>query len=128
MRKSVTALASLLVLGLAAFAADARLGAAVAQDGASDGVVLEIIPGHYRYENGTRVAGVIVTDEGAVVLDGLSSPEMGEDVQAKVLAATGQPVRYLVNSTFHNNYTRGNAAYTDIVSIGGIVRLTGSDL
>ncbi len=80
--------------------------------------MLEIIPGHYRYENGNRVAGVIVTDEGAVVLDGLSNPEMGQDVRAKVLAATGQPVRYLVNSTFHNNYTRGNAAYTDVVSIG----------
>ena len=118
MRISVTALASLLVLGLVALVTDARLGHAFAQGGATDGVVLEIIPGHYRYENGTRVAGVIVTNEGAVVLDGLSSPEMGADVQAKVLAATGQPVRYLVNSTFHNNYTRGNAAYTDIVSIG----------
>lgn len=118
MRISVSALASLLVLSLASFATDARFGPAYAQEGASDGVVLEIIPGHYRYENGTRVAGVIVTDEGALVLDGLSSSEMGEDVQAKVLAATGQPVRYLVNSTFHNNYTRGNAAYTDIVSIG----------
>jgi len=84
----------------------------------SYGFLLEIIPGHYRYENGNRVAGVIVTDEGAVVLDGLSNPEMGQDVRAKVLAATGQPVRYLVNSTFHNNYTRGNAAYTDVVSIG----------
>lgn len=118
MRISVTALASLLVLGLAAFVTDARLEVASAQGGASDGVVLEIIPGHYRYENGTRVGGVIATDDGALVLDGLSSPEMGEDVQGKVLAVTGQPVRYLVNSTFHNNYTRGNAAYTDVVSIG----------
>jgi cyclase len=118
MRLSLTALESLLVLGLAAFVTDTRLGYVFAQAGAADGVVLEIIPGHYRYENGTRVAGVIVTNEGAVVLDGLSSPEMGEDVRAKVLAATGQPVRYLVNSTFHNNYTRGNAAYTGIVSIG----------
>ena len=118
MRLSDTVLASLLVLGLTAFVTDARLGVAFAQGGATDGVVLEIIPGHYRYENGTRVAGVIVTNEGALVLDGLSSPEMGQDVRAKVLAATGQPVRYLVNSTFHNNYTRGNAAYTDVTSIG----------
>ena len=105
MRIWVTALASLLLLGLAALVMDARLGPASAQGGDTDGVVLEIIPGHYRYQNGTRVAGVIVTNEGALVIDGLSSPEMGQDVQAKVLAATGQPVRYLVNSTFHNNYT-----------------------
>ena len=118
MRIWVTALASLLLLGLAALVMDARLGPASAQGGDTDGVVLEIIPGHYRYQNGTRVAGVIVTNGGALVIDGLSSPEMGQDVQAKVLAATGQPVRYLVNSTFHNNYTRGNAAYTDVASIG----------
>jgi len=118
MRKSVSFYTSLLLSVLAAFATDANLGAASAQDGASDGVVREIIPGHYRYENGTRVAGVVVTDEGALVLDGLSSPEMGRDVRAKVMEATGQPVVYLVNSTFHNNYTRGNAAYTDVVSIG----------
>lgn len=118
MRIWVTALASLLLLGLAALVTDARLGPAFAQGGDTDGVVLEIIPGHYRYQNGTRVAGVIVTNGGALVIDGLSSPEMGQDVQAKVLAATGQPVRYLVNSTFHNNYTRGNAAYTDVASIG----------
>ena len=118
MRNSISSFTSLILLGFAAFATDAYLGAASAQDGASDGVVLEIIPGHYRYENRTRVAGVIVTDEGALVLDGLSSPEMGRDVRAKVMEATGQPVVYLVNSTFHNNYTRGNAAYTDVVSIG----------
>ena len=29
-----------------------------------------------------------------------------------------QPVRFLVSSTFHNNYTRGNVAYGDVVRIG----------
>ncbi len=118
MRTWVTALASLLLLGLAVFVAVEWFGPASVQEGDTDGVVLNIIPGHYRYENPGRVAGVIVTNEGAVVVDGLSSPEMGQDVRAKVMNATGQPVRYLINSTFHNNYTRGNAAYTDIVSIG----------
>lgn len=118
MRNAASSLTPLFVSALIVFATDANLGSVSAQDGASDGVVREIIPGHYRYENGTRVAGVVVTDQGALVLDGLSSPEMGQDVRAKVMEATGQPVVYLVNSTFHNNYTRGNAAYTDVVSIG----------
>jgi cyclase len=29
-----------------------------------------------------------------------------------------QPVRFLISSTFHNNYTRGNVAYQDVTSIG----------
>ena len=29
-----------------------------------------------------------------------------------------QPVRFLVSSTFHNNYTWGNVAYRDVVKIG----------
>ena len=29
-----------------------------------------------------------------------------------------QPVRFLVSSTFHNNYTWGNVAYPDVVKIG----------
>ena len=118
MRTSLTAIASILSLGLAAYAMDARLGPAYAQEGDEDGVVREIIPGHYRYENGSRVAGIIATDEGVVVIDGLSSPAMGRDVRQKIAEAIGRPVRYLVSSTFHNNYTRGNAAYQDVVSIG----------
>ena len=118
MRTSLTAIASILSLGFAAYAMDAQLGPASAQEGGEGGVVREIIPGHYRYENGTRVAGIIVTDEGVVVIDGLSSPAMGRDVQQKIAEAIGQPVRYLVSPTFHNNYTRGNAAYQDVVSIG----------
>ncbi len=31
---------------------------------------------------------------------------------------TTQPVRFLISSTFHNNYTRGNVAYPDAVRIG----------
>src|SRR4030095_14323333 len=29
-----------------------------------------------------------------------------------------QPVRFLVSSTFHNNYTWGNLAYQDAIKIG----------
>jgi glyoxylase-like metal-dependent hydrolase (beta-lactamase superfamily II) len=30
----------------------------------------------------------------------------------------GQPVRYLISSTHHNNYSRGNVAYQDVIRIG----------
>src|ERR1700686_4243055 len=32
--------------------------------------------------------------------------------------AIQRPVRYLISSTFHDNYTGGNVAYQDVIRIG----------
>ena len=37
------------------------------------GTLRQIIPGHYLYSSSTYNSGIIVTDEGAVVLDALNS-------------------------------------------------------
>jgi cyclase len=83
-----------------------------------NGTLRQIIPGHYLYNAGFQNAGVIVTSEGAIVIDGLASEERGRHVRETIRAELGLEVVYLINSTFHNNFTRGNAAYTDVVSIG----------
>jgi cyclase len=82
------------------------------------GRLMEIVPGHYIYNAGFQNAGVIETDEGVIVIDGLASPERGRHVRELIRQELGKEVIYLINSTFHNNFTRGNAAYTDVVSIG----------
>ena len=39
--------------------------------------------------------------------------------QREAIASTlRQPVRFLVSSTFHNDYSRGNVAYADVLKIG----------
>ena len=120
MRKSAIALSLVLPLSGFAFFVDTQLNSASAQ-GAGEpqrGTIEQTIEGHYRYENGTRVSGLIVTDDGIVVVDGLSNEAMGQDERRLIAETFEQPVRYLVSSTFHNNYTRGNVAYGDVTKIG----------
>lgn len=78
----------------------------------------QIIPGHYAFSSGTFNSGVIVTSEGVVVLDALDSPAAGQAEREAIANTIRQPVRFLVSSTFHNNYSKGNVAYADVWKIG----------
>ena len=120
MPKLVMALAFLFSLCIYAFLADAQLTLTAAQgtEAPQTGTLEQTIPGHYRYESGARVSGVIVTNEGVVVVDALSSGSMAMHERQLIAGSLQQPVRFLVSSTFHNNYTRGNVAYDDVVRIG----------
>jgi len=120
MPKTALVLAFLFPISVFAFLTDAQLNPAKAQ-GAQEpqsGTLTEIMPGHYLYNSGFQNAGVIVTSEGALVIDGLNSEARGRHVQQLISDELQQQVRYLVSSTFHNNFTRGNAAYQDAVKIG----------
>jgi glyoxylase-like metal-dependent hydrolase (beta-lactamase superfamily II) len=78
----------------------------------------QIIPGHYVYSSGTFNSGIIVTDEGVVVLDALNSEVVARAQREAIADTIRQPVRILVSSTFHNNYSKGNVAYADVLKIG----------
>ena len=82
------------------------------------GTLRQIIPGHYVYSSTTFNSGVIVTGEGVVVLDALSTEALARAERAAIAGTTGQPVRMLVSSTHHNQYSRGNVAYADVLKIG----------
>jgi glyoxylase-like metal-dependent hydrolase (beta-lactamase superfamily II) len=78
----------------------------------------EIIAGHYAFSSGSFNSGLIVTSEGVVVLDALNSESVGKAEREAIANTIRQPVRFLVSSTFHNNYSKGNAAYADVWKIG----------
>jgi len=78
----------------------------------------EIIPGHYAFSSGTFNSGIIVTGEGVVVLDALNSEAVGKAEREAIANTIRQPVRVLVSSTFHNNYSKGNIAFADVWKIG----------
>jgi glyoxylase-like metal-dependent hydrolase (beta-lactamase superfamily II) len=78
----------------------------------------QIIPGHYVFSSGTFNSGVIVTGEGVIVLDALNSEAAGRAERDAIANMIRQPVRALVSSTFHNNYTKGNLAFADVWKIG----------
>jgi glyoxylase-like metal-dependent hydrolase (beta-lactamase superfamily II) len=82
------------------------------------GALRQIIPGHYVYGSSTYNSGIIVTGEGVVVLDALNSEAVARAQREAITATIRQPVRMLVSSTFHNNYSKGNIAYADVLKIG----------
>jgi len=114
------ALAFLLPLSVFAFSTEAPLGPASAQaaEDSKTGTLEQIIPGHYTYNSNAFISGVIVTSEGVVVLDALGDEATAKRERQQISSVIKQPVRYLISSTFHDNYTLGNVAYQDAIRIG----------
>jgi cyclase len=96
--------------------------APLAGQAASSGTLRQIIPGHYAYSttNAGRVfsSGVIVTSEGALVVDALDSEAVARAEREAIASVIKQPVRRLVSSSFHDPYSKGNIAYADVFKIG----------
>ena len=94
-------------------------------EGEGRGGLQEIQPGHYAYlhtddtpgVSSTFNSGIIVTNEGVVVVDALGSEAIAREVREAIAGVTDQPVRYLVSSTFHGRFTGGNAVYRDVFNI-----------
>lgn len=107
MQRSALALA--MVLGAAP---------ALAQQTPRQTALREIIPGHFAFSSGSFNSGIIVTSDGAVVLDALNSESVGKAEREAIANTIRQPIRFLVSSTFHNNYSKGNIAYADVWKIG----------
>jgi glyoxylase-like metal-dependent hydrolase (beta-lactamase superfamily II) len=96
----------------------ASSGAALCQPAPRQTALREIIPGHYAFSSGSFNSGIIVTNEGVVVLDALNSEAVGKAEREAIASTIRQPVRFLVSSTWHNNYSKGNSAYADVWRIG----------
>src|SRR5690606_13106904 len=55
--------------------------------------------------------GVIIGDDGVMVLDTQATPMMAEDVLAKIRTVTDKPVKYVVLTHYHAVRVLGAAAY-----------------
>jgi glyoxylase-like metal-dependent hydrolase (beta-lactamase superfamily II) len=93
-------------------------GAQAATERMPPGTLRQIIPGHYIFSSSTYNSGIIVTNDGVVVLDALNSEAVARAQRAAIANIIRQPVRVLVSSTFHDNYSKGNIAYADVLKIG----------
>jgi cyclase len=120
MRKPVLAVLLVLLCTIPAVSRTSPAGAAgqAAAAAAPMGTLREIIPGHYVYSVTTFNSGIVATSEGVVVLDALSSDAIARSQRDAIATAIRQPVRVLVSSTFHNQYSKGNTAYADVLKIG----------
>jgi glyoxylase-like metal-dependent hydrolase (beta-lactamase superfamily II) len=95
-----------------------RSTGAPANEGTPTGTLRQIIPGHYVYSSSTYNSGIIVTNDGVVVLDALNTEPVARGQREAIANTIKQPVRVLVSSTFHDNYSKGNIAYADVLKIG----------
>jgi len=91
---------------------------AFSQQRTPPGTLRQIIPGHYVFASSTYNSGIIVTSDGVVVLDALNSEAVARAQREAIATTIRQPVRALVLSTFHDNYSKGNIAYADVLRIG----------
>jgi len=120
MPKATLGVLLLLVGGVSAFSRQAppAPAAQAAATRTATGSLRQLIPGHYIYSSTTYNSGIIVTSEGVVVLDALNSEAVARAQREAIASTIRQPVRMLVSSTFHNNYSKGNVAYADVLKIG----------
>jgi len=120
MRKSTPAVILLLLGCVSAFSQEPLRNPAGQPAAAPNptGALRQIVPGHYVYSSTTYNSGIIVTGEGVVVLDALNSEAVARAQREAMASVVRQPVRILVSSTFHNNYSKGNIAYADVLKIG----------
>ena len=61
--------------------------------------------------------GVVVTDDGVLVIDALRSEENVRKVREAISRVTSKPVRFLISTTPHRPFTGGMAVYADTFRI-----------
>src|SRR3712207_1927612 len=72
----------------------------------------EIGPDLYAYTaEGDPNTGVIIGDDGCIVIDAQATPAMAEDVIARVRQVTDKPIKYVVLSHYHAVRVLGASAY-----------------
>lgn len=71
-----------------------------------------------RLHEGLTNAGIIVGDEGVLVIDSLRVPSFARDLISDVRRLTSKPVRYVVDTHSHWDHSWGNQEFGDSLIIG----------
>ncbi|MGH9776873.1 MAG: MBL fold metallo-hydrolase [Candidatus Acidiferrales bacterium] len=108
MRTAAVCLLALVLLPVAASAGDAFDIIPVA-----DGVYAAIGKGTAPMAIGSN-ATIIVTEHDVVVVDSHYTPSAARALLAEIKLLTDKPVRYVVNTHWHNDHTQGNRAYFNV--------------
>ncbi len=71
---------------------------------------IEVAPNVYALvqEGGMTNAGIIVGDDGVVVVDALMTPALARHTISEVKRISNKPIRFLINTHYHGDHTFGN--------------------
>ncbi len=71
-----------------------------------------------RLHEGMTNAGILIGDEGVLVIDSLRVPSFARDLIADVRRLTDKPVRYVVDTHSHWDHAWGNEEFPEAVIVG----------
>ena len=71
-----------------------------------------------RLHEGLTNAGIIVGDDGVLVIDSLRVPSYARDLIADVRHITDKPIKYLIDTHSHWDHSWGNEEFPDATIIG----------
>ena len=81
--------------------------------------LIELESGVYaRLHEGLTNAGIIVGDEGVLVIDSLRVPSFARDLISDVRHITDKPIQYLVDTHSHWDHSWGNEEFPEATIIG----------
>ena len=71
-------------------------------------------PGLYAYTaEGDPSSGIVVGDDGVMVIDAQPTPAMAQELIARVAKVTDKPIKYVLLSHYHASRSLGASAYQD---------------
>ena len=81
--------------------------------------IIELTDGVFaRLHEGLTNGGIIVGDEGVLVIDSLRAPSFARDLIADVKHLTPKPIRYVVDTHSHWDHAWGNEEFPDADIVG----------
>ena len=81
--------------------------------------IVELAGGVYaRLHEGLTNAGVIVGDDGVLVIDSLRVPSFARDLIQDVRHLSDKPIRYVIDTHSHWDHSWGNEEFPDSTIIG----------
>ena len=81
--------------------------------------IIEIASNIYaRLHDNMTNSGIIVGDEGVLIIDSLSMPSFAKDLISDVKHITDKPIKYVIDTHAHWDHSWGNEEFNDITIIG----------
>jgi cyclase len=100
------------LFALLAAAVCGHTGASAQESARSEVTFRQVAPDlYFLFEFSSSNAVVLITEQGALVIDTRQHPRDGEDLLRRIRNLTDKPIKWVINSHFHGDHHFGNAPF-----------------